>query len=539
MAIRGSLKEASLPDVLQLLAMGKKTGCLSVANRTSFGYIYFDGGRISHASIVNRRDRLGELLVRNGAVTQAQLDQALAAQQASPDARLGEILVAQGSCAPDVLHSQIRVQIEEAVYFLFTWTQGTFNFEGDVRPDEAELAVAINPESLLLEGARRIDEWALVEKKVPSFDIVFELDRRRLAESGAQLTPEQEAVARLLDARRDVAAVVEESGLVEFDVGKALYGLAVAGFVHRVGRTKPAEPRVSDARVEEHRNLGVAFYKTGMLDEALREFRRVGELRAGDANAAFYAGLVHLRAGRWADAAASFGALAAAGFTGYAAHHNLAYALERLGRLGEAREAIDEAIQRGGAGDARALTTLGALCLRTGDVGGGAEALERARPHWGRRPPTTAWFHYRALAAALAGDLKVAAAVVAEGLAAHPHAAVLHNDAALLHERRGEYAEAAAAAERGAHEDAGLPQLHKNAGDYHYRAGRYDEALDAYHRATKAAPSLGADVFFKLGNIRYRRQEAAEAVRCWARALELDPAHAIARTNLAAVRPTL
>ena len=49
MAIRGSLKEASLPDVLQLLAMGKKSGCLSVAYRTSFGYIYFDKGRISYA----------------------------------------------------------------------------------------------------------------------------------------------------------------------------------------------------------------------------------------------------------------------------------------------------------------------------------------------------------------------------------------------------------------------------------------------------------------------------------------------------------
>jgi hypothetical protein len=68
---------------------------------------------------------------------------------------------------------------------------------------------------------------------------------------------------------------VDESGLGEFDVGKALYGLATAGFLHRVGRTKPVEPVSSEARVSEHRNLGVAFYKAGMLDEAVREFRRV------------------------------------------------------------------------------------------------------------------------------------------------------------------------------------------------------------------------------------------------------------------------
>lgn len=55
MAIRGSLTEASLPDVLQLLAMGKKAGCLGLTHGNSFGYIYFDNGVISHASIVNRK----------------------------------------------------------------------------------------------------------------------------------------------------------------------------------------------------------------------------------------------------------------------------------------------------------------------------------------------------------------------------------------------------------------------------------------------------------------------------------------------------
>ena len=77
MAIKGSLKEASLPDVLQLLAMGKKTGCLSVTHRNNFGYIYFEKGRIAYASIVNRRDRLGDLLIKTGLVTREQLEQAV------------------------------------------------------------------------------------------------------------------------------------------------------------------------------------------------------------------------------------------------------------------------------------------------------------------------------------------------------------------------------------------------------------------------------------------------------------------------------
>ena len=54
----------------------------------------------------------------------------------------------------EALHGQIRVQIEEAVYFLFTWTEGSFNFEADIRPEEQDCLVSINPESLLLEGRR-------------------------------------------------------------------------------------------------------------------------------------------------------------------------------------------------------------------------------------------------------------------------------------------------------------------------------------------------------------------------------------------------
>ena len=55
MAIKGSLKEASLPDVIQLLYLGRRTGCLAITDRQNLGYIYFDDGKIAYASIVNRR----------------------------------------------------------------------------------------------------------------------------------------------------------------------------------------------------------------------------------------------------------------------------------------------------------------------------------------------------------------------------------------------------------------------------------------------------------------------------------------------------
>ena len=531
MAIKGSLKEASLPDVLQLLAMGKKSGCLSVTHRQSFGYIYFDKGRICYASIVNRRDRLGDILVKNGLITQAQLDQAVTGQNTERDKRLGEILVERRFIAREELHRYIRLQIEEAVYYLFTWNQGTFNFEADVAPDEQDFLVSINPESLLLEGARRVDEWSLIEKKIPSFDIVFDIDRTRLAESGAALTMEQETLVRLIDGKRDVASLIDESGLGEFDVGKALYGLATAGFLHRVGRTKSVEAVSSEARVVEHRNLGVAFYKAGMLDEAMREFRRVNELRPGDELATFYAGLVLLKQGRWQDAATLFQQMVSRRSVSAAVYHNLAYALERLGRHDESADALAHAV-RVGSNDPRTLMSSGVLALRRGDIIEADVLLAEAGSLWDRRPKPAAWYHYAALTAALANDLDRAIAVLSDGVATHPHAAVLLNNLGVALERRGRLPDAAAAFERGALEDATLPQLHKNLGDSYYRSGRYDDALESYLRAVKHRPNLGADVYLKLGNLRYRRQEREEANRCWKRALELEPTNQIARTNL-------
>jgi tetratricopeptide (TPR) repeat protein len=535
MAIRGSLREASLPDVLQLLAMGKKTGCLSVTHRQHFGTVYFDRGRISYATIVNRRDRLGDLLVMHGLISRADLDAAVRQQAAHPERRLGEILVASGMIPREQVHEYIRHQIEEAVYFLFTWTQGSFTFEPDVRPDAQDVLVSISPESLLLEGARRVDEWTLIQKKIPSLDLIFTVDREHLTASDARLTTEQETLVPLLDGRRDVNALVEDSGLDEFEVGKALYGLVTAGFVRRAGKSRGPDTIATEARIGEHRNLGLAFYKTGMYDEALREFRRVLELRPRDGLAEFFVGLVALRQDRVDDACRMFRACAASPESPPAVQLNLAYALERAGRYEEARIALGAA-ERKRPDDPVVRLAQAVLALRAGDMAAADTRLQECSALYGSRVRPAAWFHYAGLVAALRGDLDRAIGVLEEGIGTHPHAAVLHNNLAVVRERRGHYAEAATAAERGSLEDPTQAQLHKNIGDLLYRAARYDEALEAYQRAVRCQPELGGDVYLKMGNIRFRRRETEEAVRCWERSLALAPDNPMARNNLDAAR---
>lgn len=531
MAIRGSLREASLPDVLQLLAMGKKTGCLSVSHRQQFGTIHFERGRIAHAAIVNRRDRLGDILVKHGLVSPAALDAAVAEQANQPQRRLGDLLVAAGHLRREQLHEYLKHQIEEAVYLLFTWSQGTFSFEPDVRPDQQDITVSISPESLLLEGARRVDEWGLIEKKIPSMDIVFSLDREHLAESNVDVTPEQETVIPLIDGRRDVSAIVEESGLDDFQVGKALFGLATAGFLRRLGRSRAAETVATESRVAEHRNLGVAFYRTAMFDEAQREFKRVVDLRGGDVHAEFHLGLIALRQGRLEDAIRTFRGCASRPGGLSAAHVNLAYALERAGRIDEARAALnDGAAAR--PNDPMVRLAQAVLALRGGDSAGAGAWLDECAALWAPDERPAVWFHYAGLVSALRGDLDRAVMLLEDGVRAHPRAAALHNNLAVVLERRGRYDEAAAAAERAVTEDPAQAPGHKNAGDLHYRAGRYDDALECYLRAIRAEPSLGGDVYLRLGNIRYRRGEREEAVQCWERSIALAPDNPMARNNL-------
>jgi tetratricopeptide (TPR) repeat protein len=532
MAIKGSLREASLPDVLQLLSMGKKTGCLSVTHRNNFGYIYFDKGKISYASIVNRRDRIGDMLVKAGTITMEQLQSAIDAQGKHRDKRVGDLLVELGHITRERLHEHVRVQIEEAVYLLFTWNEGTFNFEADVRPERQDLLVSISPESLLLEGARRVDEWSMIEKKIPSFDAVFDADWRKLAATDLPLTAEQQAVLQHLDGRRDITQIIERSGLVEFDVGKALYGLLTAGLIHRMGRRSRMDVKaVPEVKGEEHRNLGLAFYRTSMYEDALREFQRVLEANKDDANALFYVSLILLRQGKWMEAVEACQQAAARPGATAASFHNFGIALERVGRYAEALAALQDAVKRGGAKDPRIQTSIGVASLMMGDATAADRALTAAKPLWGGKP-SVAWYHYAALAAAVLGDVPRAQQVLHEGILQYPQAAPLHNNLAAMLEHSGKHDEALHTAERGLTGDPGMPQLHKNIGDLYYRAGRFDDALDAFQRAVKANPDLGEDVYFKLGDIQVRRRDPGEAAKCWEQALRIDPQNAAVRKRL-------
>jgi len=532
-AIKGSLKEASLADVCQLLAMGQKTGCLSITDRSRFGQIYFERGRITFARIVNRRDRLGDLLIRDGRLTDAQLREVLDAQAKEPDRRLGELMVAGGYITQAELAAIIRIQIEEAIYHLFTWSRGSFYFEVDERPESADILVSVNPESLLLEAACRIDEWSLIEKKIPTLDLLFEVEADRLRESGVVLTPEQEQLLPLLDGAHTVQEVVDLLGFGEFEVGKALFGLIQAGFAHRTGRrseTEAAPTRESEAA--ERRNLGIAFFRAAMLDDAAREFGRVLEIHEADLTARHHLALIALLAERHKEGLKELKKLTDDLGPRYGAFVNMAHALRRLGRGEDALLVLDEAEKlRPGTPEVPLMRAMALL-----DLGRVELARSALQEHRSRLPSTTdpspRFFYYATLAAGLGGRLDEAESTIAEGVDCHPTAPLLLLAAGAVAERKGNLDAAERYYRLAAEEAPTLAHVHKNLGDVAYRRGRHDEAVDCYRRALELDPALGDEAYFKLGNLLFRRMDRDEALRCWERALELNPDNAVVRANL-------
>lgn len=529
MAIRGSLGEATLADVLQLLALGRKTGCLSVFEGQNFGRIYLHAGRVTSATIINRKDRIGDILLRNGAIDRNTLQAAVDRQDGQRSRRLGQILVDAGAISRDELERYIAIQVEEAVYFLFTWTSGAFHFEPGVTPEATDILLSLNPESLLLEGARRVDEWTVIRRKIPSTDLVLELTADRTP-APDELTAEQRRLLPLVDGVRSVRELVDESGLLDFEGCRALFGLVQAGLASAVGRRRGTSGAGERERVEEHENLAVAFYQTGMLQEAERESLRALDLDPSRFEARFRLAAIDMRRDRHREASRRLMEMIGDGRLAPSVFLNLALCLESTARLPHALVAVDEGLHSF-PGNPPLLLSRAVLLTKTRRPAAAVCAFEAFAAAQARAAIAPAdYFVFSGIALAATGDLEDASERLEEGLRYYPHAHPLLLHAAVIHERMDRLERAFALFERALQVEPRLPQARRGLADTLYRSGRLDEAAELYHGLL--AETDDADLQFRLGSIAYERGNRAEAMEYWRGALQTDPAHLQARTRL-------
>ena len=290
MALEGPLKEFHIQDVFQLLDLGRKSGVLRVRSelRQTSGTVSFERGGVVAASLANSQP-LGARLVRLGKITEQDLDRARAIQESGDSRRLGDILVANGVIARRELDRQLKGQIEDTIFQLLGWSEGYFRFEDGAPCDSmVESPVRIPTEALLMEAARRHDEWSKIEATVPHLRVVPRLPPPDAPSTGRlDLLPFEGEVLAAVDGQKDLHALASALGRSEFDVARTIYALSAAGVIvldnpgSRVSVANGRDPAGALAPVREalargeYENAAKALQEILRADPLLPEARRL------------------------------------------------------------------------------------------------------------------------------------------------------------------------------------------------------------------------------------------------------------------------
>jgi len=175
MSLQGSLKHLQLADVIQLISVSGKTGMFHL----------------------KKEDRIGEIYLKDGNIVHATLEE---------------------------------IKGEEAVYELAIWNDGEFNFEPDI--EASVKTISKSNTNLLMEAARRLDEWRVLSRKIPSMDMIPEFVVDQGQERGQiQLNTSEWLILSKIDGHHDIRTIAKTCNLAVFDVSKVLYGLITHGLV--------------------------------------------------------------------------------------------------------------------------------------------------------------------------------------------------------------------------------------------------------------------------------------------------------------------
>ncbi len=244
MAIEGPLQDIGIHDVFQLLDLARKSGRLTVHSeaRANEGCVYFDKGAVVHATMKNNPHTLGLLLRKAGKISDREIETAMQAKAGGDSRLLGEILVANGSVTRRDVERYMRQQIESVVFDLFSWKEGTFSF-ADVRGEgmRMDANVRVGIEALLMEGARRIDEWSRMQDRIPGADFIPRIVQpRQESESFIDLRPAEWEVLTLIDGAHSLRDIAAELAVSEFEVAKTVYGMLSTELIEAANRTEVA-----------------------------------------------------------------------------------------------------------------------------------------------------------------------------------------------------------------------------------------------------------------------------------------------------------
>ena len=251
MALRGSLQDLGLADILQLIFKTKKIGRLRLSNDFDEVWADIHGAWIVNADTDGRPSdaKLGSRLVRAGILTNAELGAALK-QRADTGAPIAEILIEEGFATPETITTYATLQATDTVFEVFTWDEGQYHFEERPVADAPAWIEPINGEQLLMHGIVLAAEWPTIKQRVPSGD--WRVGYRRALPPEAEVSPDalfggpdsdnafgpaddlganERIVHELAQPRTNVQTVIDRSPFHRLETCRCLSKLVGAGYL--------------------------------------------------------------------------------------------------------------------------------------------------------------------------------------------------------------------------------------------------------------------------------------------------------------------
>ena len=341
MAIEGPLRELALSDVFQLLDLSRKTGTLTVTHESRHrpAVVRFERGAVTGAELGEAHERIGHLLLRAGKVTERHIEHARRLQERTPGTPLGTILVEQGVVAPEDVKRQLRFQIEETVYELIQWKDGYFRFEEGEARNGGGVGVRVPTESLLMEAARRIDEWSTLESKIPHMGVIPALVSESPDGPTLDLHPSEWEVLAEIDGMRTLKEISGALGRGDFEVAKIVYGLVTTGIVEILEERPPETAVPMERPLRDALGEARLALSDGHADRARRILDDLSRAHPDRPEVFLQLAEAQRRLGRWGEAVIALGRAAALDPLAAPTYYHLGFAAARTGDFHRAEEA--------------------------------------------------------------------------------------------------------------------------------------------------------------------------------------------------------
>ncbi|MGM0596098.1 MAG: DUF4388 domain-containing protein [Myxococcota bacterium] len=220
----GRIHEGSLIEYFNFIGENNKTGALVIISGPMKKSIFFKDGQIRFSTSNVKDDLLGEILYRYGIVDKESLKIALN----DKTRKLGESLVAMGKINVTDLYQAIKLQVEEICYSSFLLTDGSFYFYELTDENMIPSSIHLATRNVILEGVRRIDEMSHFKKKLPSPDVILEINPEA---SVTSLKKSEIETFNLIDGKITLRELSRRNHLGLFETTRIIFNLIQGGYV--------------------------------------------------------------------------------------------------------------------------------------------------------------------------------------------------------------------------------------------------------------------------------------------------------------------